>query len=421
MLQTPAIAVLATLDTKGREAEFLVHRIKERGRPARLVDIGLLGTPLVRPDISRTEVMRAGHSGLSEVPRDRQAAMDAIAEGAAAVLGTLLAAGELAGVVAIGGSKGTWIATSAMRQLPWGVPKMMVASTVPSELRRYAGTSDLVFFSAVVDLAGLNRMTELLLSRAAAMMAAAVSTTIDHRPVGPTVAMTMAGVVTTCGLRVEQGLRAHGFEPVVLPANGIGGGALEEMVHSGLVHGVVELALMELSNQVVGGFCVAGPDRLEGAPQAGLPQVLVPGGTDFANFAGRSAVPPQFGERRLIDHTPEVTLMRLTVEESNLTGRLVGSKIAAGGPTTEVIIPLRGFSLYDQSGAPFADPAADRAFVEGLRDAVHGGVAVTERDEHINDPAFADAVVATFVRLSNAVARPPLPAPDEAEDGRVWA
>jgi uncharacterized protein (UPF0261 family) len=421
MLQMPAIAVLATLDTKGREAEFLAHRIEDRGRKTTIIDIGLLGTPLVRADISRADVARAAPGGPRAVAQDRETAMNAVAEGAAELLRGLFSRGELAGVVALGGSKGTWMATSAMRQLPWGLPKMMVAATVPTDLRHYSGTSDLVFFSSVVDLAGLNSMTELLLTRAAAMIAAAVSATVDRQPAGPAVAMTMAGVVTACGLRVEQGLRDRGFEPVVLPANGVGGEALEEMVNSGVMHGVVDLALQELSNQVVGGVCVAGPDRLEGASRLGLPQVIVPGGTDFANFAGRSGVPAHYRERKLIDHTPAVTLMRLTAAESNLTGQLVGKKIAAGKGATEVIIPLRGFSSYDQSGAPFADPAADLAFVEGLRDAAQGDVVITERDEHINDPAFADVVVATFARLSDSVARPPVAGANEAEDGRVWA
>lgn len=401
MSTKPAIAVLATLDTKGPEAEFLARAIEGRGRKALLIDIGLLGTPGVRPDISRTDVVGAGASGLSEIPADRQSAMDAVADGAGATLELLLSRGELAGAIAVGGSKGTWIASSALRRLPWGVPKMVVASTVPPDMRRYVGSSDLVYVSAVVDIAGLNSMTELLLTRAAAMISAAADAKRPQAASGPVIAVSMAGVVTECGLRVERGLRAHGFEPVILPANGIGGSALEGMVRAGLIHGVVELALMELSNEILGGFCVAGPDRLEGATELGLPQVIVPGGVDFANFAGRAAVPTETG-RVLLDHTPEVTLMRLTAQESRRTGELVGSKLAPGGTRTRVVIPLRGFSSYDQAGGPFADPDADQAFIEGLRAAMRDDIAIVELDQHINDPSFADAVVEAFVRLNES-------------------
>lgn len=401
MSKKPAIAVLATLDTKGPEAEFLARAIEERGRQVLLIDIGLLGTPRVRPDISRIDVVGAGARGMSAIPADRRSAMDAVAEGAGAILERLLSRDELAGAIAIGGSKGTWIASSALRRLPWGVPKMIVASTVPPDMRRYVGSSDLVYVSAVIDLAGLNSMTELLLTRAGAMIAAAVDAQHARRASGPIIAMSMAGVVTECGLRVERGLRTHGYEPVILPANGIGGSALEGMLRAGLIHGVVELALMELSNEILGGFCVAGPDRLEGAAALGLPQVVVPGGVDFANFAGRSAVPAASG-RVLVDHTPEVTLMRLNASESRRTGELVGSKLAPGGAMTQVVIPRRGFSSYDQTGGPFDDPDADQAFIEGLRASARDEITIVERDEHINDPSFADAIVDAFVRLSES-------------------
>jgi uncharacterized protein (UPF0261 family) len=422
MIRSPVVAVLATLDTKGREAEYLAHCIEACGHPAQVIDVGLLGTPLVRADVSRAEVARAANGFPVEPTRDRQGAMTAVAEGAAAILQSLLSAGGLAGVVALGGSKGTWIATTAMRRLPWGLPKMMVASTVPGDLRRYAGHSDLIFFSTVVDLAGLNGMTKLLLARAAAMMAQAISTTVSHEAIGPSVAVTMAGVVTACGQRVEQGLRERGFEPIVLPANGVGGVALEELVRSGRVHGVIELALLELSNEVVGGICTASPDRLEAAVRRGLPQVIVPGAADFANFAGRAGVPARYRQRQLIEHTPAITLMRLSERESRRAGVLVGSKIRAAHGPTEVIIPCRGFSSYDQDGAPFADASADRAFVNGLRSALASDhIAITERDEHINDPGFAEAVVSAFERLNAGRSKGPTPPADGTAEGRVWA
>ena len=402
MAGTPAIAVLGTLDTKGEEAAYLAQCIRERGHEALLVDIGLLGVPAVRADISREDVARASPGPAIDPARDRQGAMGAVAAGAAVLVDSLWSAGRLGGVVAIGGSKGTWIATSAMRQLPWGVPKMMVAATVTGDLRRYAGHSDLIFQSAVVDLAGLNPMTRTLLGRAAAMITAAVSARVDDKPAGEPVALTMAGVVTPCGQRVDRGLRERGYEPIILPANGVGGLALEEIVNSGRVGGVIELALLELSNEVVGGVCAAGADRLESAARRGLPQVVVPGAVDFGNFAGRATIPDRYRSRQFVDHTPAITLMRLTPAESRMAGELIAARLGRPRGLTEILIPMRGFSSYDQIGGPFHDDVADQAFIDGLRSELDSHIPVQLLDEHVNDPGFADAVVAAFERVAGS-------------------
>jgi uncharacterized protein (UPF0261 family) len=277
----------------------------------------------------------------------------------------------------------------------------MIASTVAGDLRRYTGHRDILFMPSVVDLCSLNRMTRTVLARAAAAVCALAATDVKPFADGPsagTVALSMAGIVTPCGLRVQSLLERRGLESIVFPANGAGGRALEETVQSGAVIGVIDLAAMELSNELVGGVCSAGPHRMEAAGQLGLPQVIVPGAVEIANFAGPEGVPPRLRRRRQLAHTPAITLVRLSGPESRRVGEMMATKLSSAlGPVT-VLIPTGGFSAYDHPGQPFWDPVADRAFIEGFRATVTPNVVVEERAEHVNDGPFADAVVQAFER-----------------------
>jgi uncharacterized protein (UPF0261 family) len=325
--------------------------------------------------------------------------MATMARGAGLILRRLQDQGRLAGVIGIGGSKGTWMATAAMRELPWGVPKVMVASTVAGDLRRYAGHRDIVFMPTVVDLAGLNSMTRLVLARGAAALTGLISVQAATATSATPIAMTMAGVVTPLGQRVHAALERRGLEPVVFPANGAGGMALEEAIEAGQFRAVVDLALLELSNDLVGGICSAGPKRLEAAGRAGLPQVVVPGAVEFANFAGPETVPERLRSREIVEHTPAITLVRLTSDESRELGGRLAAKLNDARGAVELLLPLRGFSAYDRAGEAFDDRDADAAFLDSLRSRLNGAVVVRELDLHVNDLAFADAVVAAVDRV----------------------
>lgn len=323
--------------------------------------------------------------------------MAVMAGGAGVILGRLLSSGRLTAAVALGGSKGTWMSTTAMRALPWGIPKLMVAATVAGDLRRYTGRRDIVFMPTVVDIAGLNPMTRLVLVRAAAMIAAMASAggLPDRRD--STVAISMCGVVTPLGQRVQQLIEQLGFETVVYPANGAGGGAMEEAAREGAFIAVVDLAALEESNEILGGICSAGPDRFGG--DAGMPRVVVPGAADMANFAWPDGVPARFKRRRRLAHTPAISLVRLSAGESALVGASLGGKLARSRGPVEILFPGKGLSAYDAPGQPFHDLVADRALLAALRGAIGPAVRLTEEPFHINDAPFADAVLAAFQRV----------------------
>jgi uncharacterized protein (UPF0261 family) len=218
--------------------------------------------------------------------------------------------------------------------------------------------------------------------------------------------MTMAGVVTPLGQSVQAGLRLRGLESVIFPANGSGGMAMEEAVLAGQFVATIELALLEISNELLGGICSAGPERLRAAGRVGLPQVVVPGAIEFANFPGPEAVPPKLRDRPMVEHTPAITLVRVTTAESRELGSIVASKLNDARAPVEVLIPTGGLSAYGGDGQPFDDAAADRAFVTALRGSLGPHVTCRVYDLHVNDPLFADAVLMAFDRVAGMSTRP---------------
>jgi uncharacterized protein (UPF0261 family) len=389
------IAVLGTLDTKGREHAFVAERIRARGHDALLVDVGTGGEPTVVPDIPRAEVAAAAGIDVVELVArgDRGECVTAMAKAAPRLLETLVAERRIQGVISLGGGGGTAIATAAMRALPVGFPKLMVSTLASGNTAAYVGTSDIAMLPAVVDVQGLNRISRTILARAAGAICGMVEadvTTGDDRPL---VVASMFGNTTKCLEAAVPLLEAAGYEVLVFHATGTGGRAMEALIASGLVAGVLDITTTELADELVGGVLSAGPERLDAAARHGVPAVVTPGCLDMVNFGERPTVPPRFAGRTFYQHNPQVTLMRTTPGESAALGRLVAEKVnASRGPVT-VLIPRRGVSVISAAGGPFHDPAADAALFDALESRLRTGVACTSLDCEINDPAFARACV----------------------------
>ena len=380
-----AVLLIGTLDTKGEELAFLRSRLRQAGVEVLLADVGTGGPPTVQPDIAREEI-GAHHAG------DRGAAVRAMADGAARLAKRLHAAGEIDGVLGAGGSGNTAIATAAMRALPVGVPKLMVSTMSAGDTRDYVGGTDVTLMASVTDVAGLNSISAQILANAAGAMAGMVGAPpIEAHGTKRLVGATMFGVTTPCVDHARKRLEQQGHEVLVFHATGTGGRAMEALVESGFLAGVLDVTTTELADDLVGGVLTAGPDRLMAAGKMGIPQVVSLGALDMVNFGARATVPPQFEARTLCEHNPSVTLMRTTPAECAEIGARIARKLAAAtGPTT-LFVPLRGLSLLDSPGQPFHDPEADAALFEALR-TVDGDVEVIEMDCSINDPAFAAAM-----------------------------
>jgi uncharacterized protein (UPF0261 family) len=376
------VVLLGTLDTKGHEYEYLRERLRDHGVEVLLVDAGVT-EPLVEPDLA---VGRPAYG-------DRGAAVEEAARGAEELVRRLHEEGRLDGILALGGSGGTAIATQAMRALPVGVPKLMVSTMASGDTRPYVGAVDVTMAYSVVDIAGINAVSARILANAAAAMAGMVSAKPPQVESGkPLIAASMFGVTTPSVTAARERLEELGYEVLVFHATGTGGQSMEALMRGGFITGVLDVTTTELADDLVGGVLSAGPDRLEAAGELGLPQVVSLGALDMVNFGPLDSVPERFRGRLFYEHNPTVTLMRTTPDECAELGRRIASKLnAARGPVT-LFVPLRGISMIAVEGQPFHDAAADEALVGALREQLDPSVDVRELDADINDPAFARAM-----------------------------
>ncbi len=391
-----SVVLLGTLDTKGAEYEFLRDRVRDFGCEVVLVDAGVL-SETSPGDITADEVAEAAGESRAALAaaHDRGPAVLAMTRGATEVVRRLHAAGRVDGILGVGGSGGSSIVAAAMQALPIGVPKLLVSTMGSGDTRPYVGTSDIAMLYSVVDFAGINGLSEKILTNAAAGiagMAKASAAFTSRIPPKPLIGATMFGVTTPCVTIAREWLEAHGYEVLVFHATGSGGRSMEALMKAGFISGSLDVTTTELVDELVGGVLSAGPDRLEMAGALGLPQVVSLGALDMCNFGPLETVPARFRERNLYVHNSSVTLMRTTEEECAELGRIIAGKLnRATGPLT-VFVPLGGVSMIATPGGPFHDPAADAALVHELRAGLRPDVEVVEMATDINDPAFAMAM-----------------------------
>ena len=401
------IALVGTLDTKGREYAFLRDRLREAGVDVLVIDAGINEPVGLEPDVPRQEVARAAGADVSALAEaaDRGAAVTAMASGAEALVRELYEAGRFDGILALGGSGGSSIAAPAMRALPVGVPKLLVSTVASGDTRPYVGAVDVTMMYSVVDISGVNSVSARIMANAAGAIAGMVKATVPPAEGRPLVAATMFGVTTPCVTTARERLEELGYEVLVFHATGAGGQSMEALAKDGFLAGVLDVTTTELADELVGGVLSAGPERLEAAGAAGVPQVVSLGALDMVNFGPRESVPPQFDDRNLYVHNPTVTLMRTTPEECAELGRIIGRKLSAAAAPTVLFIPLGGVSMIATPGQPFYDPAADAALVDGLRETLGDSVEVQERSEDVNDAAFARAMADRLHELIQAAGR----------------
>ena len=393
------VVVVAALDTKAAEAALVRDHVAGRGHTALVVDVGVLGEPGIPADIPRGEVARAGGEEVGELraAADKARAMEVMTHGAAVVATRLRAEGRLDGIVALGGSAGTAIGTSAMRALPLGVPKVMLSTVAAGDVRAFVGEKDVAMLYSVVDLAGINRISAAVLTNAAGAVCGMVEAEPPTIADKPLVAASMFGNTTACVDRARQALEARGYEVLVFHATGTGGRTMESLIGAGFFAGVLDLTTTEWADELAGGVMSAGPTRLEAAARAGVPTVIAPGCLDMVNFWGVATVPERYRDRKLYAWNPNVTLMRTTPEENAALGRRIAAKLNASTGPVVVLLPLRGLSQLDGPGGEFWWPEADQALFDTLRAELR--VPPREVDANINDPAFADAAAEALLEL----------------------
>lgn len=401
--------VVGTADTKGAEIAFLADAVRAAGGFPLTVDLGTR-TASVATDVTAAEV--AGHhpQGTAAVlgRDDRGTAVTAMGEAFARFLATR---DDIAGVIGIGGGGGTSIVTTGMRALPFGVPKLMVSTLASGDVSPYVGVSDIVMMPSVADIAGLNRITRSVLSRAAEAIVA-MGRTAPSADAKPALGLTMFGVTTPCVTRVAEKLSAD-YDCLIFHATGTGGRTLESLADAGALAGVIDVTTTEIADHIVGGVLSAGPDRLGAIARSRVPYVGSCGALDMVNFWAPETVPAHFADRTFYRHNPNVTLMRTTAAECAEIGAWIAGRLNACEGPVRFLIPEGGLSAIDLPGQPFHDPAADDA----LFSALEAGLRQTcERrlirlPLAINDPAFADALVAAWREIAPAESQACQPSP----------
>ena len=400
------VVIAGALDTKGADFAFVKELLEEAGLATLVVDFGVMGEPAFAPDVTRQEVCAAGGGDLGHLASGshKDEAMATMARGLAAVVSRLHGAGRLDGIIGMGGSGGTSLATTAMRELPVGVPKVMVSTVGGGDVSAFAGTKDITFMPSVVDVAGINRISRDIYANAAGAIAGMVRTRARAAaaPAGgerPLLTASMFGNTTTAVEHARGILEAAGYEVLVFHATGSGGRTMEGLISDGYIAGSLDVTTTELADTVCGGVFDAGPERCLAASRAGIPAVVVPGCVDMANFGGPETVPAHYRDRLLYEWNPDVTLLRTNVEENRRIGEMIAAAVNAATAAVAVVVPLGGVSMLDSAGERFWDPAADRACFDAIRDNLREGIPYLEDEHNINDPAFSGRVANLLLEM----------------------
>lgn len=398
------VLLIGTLDTKGDEYEYVRDLIALKGFEVVLIDGGVVGAPTVTPTFGAEEVAELGGSSLTALrnQHDRGLAMKVMSDGIAILVDRLCMERDVVGVMGMGGSGGTALITHTMRQLPIGMPKLVVSTVASGDVHPYVGTKDITMMYSVVDVAGLNKISRRILGNAAGALIGMIEQEIPEVEDKPIIAASMFGVTTTCVENLKKHIEENGYELLVFHATGSGGQAMESLISDGFIKAVADVTTTELCDELVGGVLSAGPHRLEAAAREGIPQVVSCGALDMVNFGAMNTVPSKFANRTLYEHNANVTLMRTTPEECAELGKILSEKLnETTGPTT-LFLPLKGVSAIDGEGQLFDSPEATEALFASIRKHLNQNVVeLIELDRHINNPEFAAAMASHLLSKLN--------------------
>ena len=398
-----SIVMLGCFDTKGEDFTYLLKSLRALNQQVITINTGVMGTSVdFLIDVDQEEVAKASGEVLETIraSNDRGRAVELMGKGAAAILAELASKDRIKGVIGMGGGGGTYIILEAMQAVPLGIPKFCLSTVVAKDLSRQIGVKDITLMSSVVDVAGLNSISRLLIRQAASAITAMSDTKVDTaEETKRSIAISMFGNTTKCVDKCIELLRAKGYEVMAFHATGVGGATMESLIREGVFDAVLDVTTTELADELCGGILSAGPDRLTAAAEMGILQIVVPGCLDMVNFAQMDTLPEKYRLRQLYSWAPDVTLMRTNVEENEILGKQLVDKLIGAKAPVEILIPLKGISQIDSEGGVFYDPEADSALFRAIKKNAKGRVTVIEVDVHINDETFAKVLVERLMKI----------------------
>jgi uncharacterized protein (UPF0261 family) len=395
----PAIAVVGTFDSKDEEHLFLKDRIERRGLRTLTINVGTRTPSPVRVDVDLFKQISIDGKAIDE---ERDNAINAMLKEAKSLIKQLYQEGEVSGLISAGGGTGTHICTTIMRELPLGVPKVMVSTVASRNMADIVATKDITMIHSVADLLGVNSISGNILDKAAAAICAMVQSRWQPAQEKKRIALPFFGFITAGAEATRSALETLGYEVIAFHANGTGGMAMEELAAEGYFDGILDLATHELADHLLNGYCGAiGPQRYEPVPGRSIPRLIVPGGLDCAVLEfTRQNIPDQYKNRKIFFYDFR-SAIRLNIEETTCLANQLAEKLNRDAGNIKVLIPTRGWSEADREGGPLYDPAMNSLFTGRLKKILDPKIEIQEVDQHINDSAFADAAAGLMDRMIN--------------------
>jgi len=398
-----SIVMIGCFDTKSEDFTYLHNCLLEKGLSIISINTGILGTTdqfnidieaevvAAATDINLTELREKNHRGF---------AIEKMGQGASIILADLISQDKVSGVIGMGGGGGTYIILSAMQTVPLGIPKLCLSTLATKDLSEKIGSKDILLMPSIVDVAGLNSISRLLISQAAGAVNGMIqSGQIEHTESAGSIAISIFGNTTPCVDLCSSILKQDGFDVLTFHSVGVGGRTMESLIREGCFDAVLDITTTELADDLCGGICSAGPDRLTASSQIGIPQVVVPGCMDMVNFGTIDSVPSQYKSRLLYSWAPDVTLMRTNVEENSILGQRIAQKLNQSTSEVCILLPLKGLSQISAEGGVFYDKEADQALFHSIKKHANDNIRIIEIDANINDRVFAEKSVEILLQM----------------------
>lgn len=397
------ILMLGCFDTKGEVFAYLRECLLAQGEQVVTINTGVMGTTDLFPvDFESDKVALEAGFPISKLRdnRDRGQAVEIMGKGAAKIVAGLVADGGMKAAIGMGGGGGTFMALAAMQNIPLGIPKLCLTTLAAKDLSRQIGIKDITLMPSIVDLAGLNSISKILINQAAAAIGAMANAPLPEDAItSGTIAISMFGNTTPCVDKCRELLKEKGYEVLEFHATGVGGRTMESLIREGYFKAVLDITTTELADELCGGILSAGPDRLTAAAETGVPQVVVPGCLDMVNFAHTDTVPKHYTNREFYSWAPDVTLMRTDKTENKILGENLAQKLNRSAVAATIILPLKGISQIDAEGGVFYAPETDQVLFQAIKECAKPPVKVIEVDAHINDAAFSEILVRELLKM----------------------
>ncbi len=396
-----AIIMIGCFDTKAEIFAVLYKELHSLGRRVITVNTGILGTTSLFPvDYENREVMSLAGCNLAEIAarQNRNDAIGLMAGGAGILLRDLTSGHtDIGGIVGMGGGGGSYIVLKAMEGVPFGIPKVCISTLATKDVTHLVGIRDIMLVPSIVDVAGVNGIISTIVKQTALAVDAMAGKVAAQEKNKKRIAISMFGNTTKCVDTCTRLLNEKGYEVYPFHANGSGGMAMEELMRGGYFDAVLDITTTELADDLCGGVCSAGPDRLTAAAATGIPQVVVPGCLDMVNFGAPDTVPGRYQDRVFYNWSPDVTLMRTNFTENMELGNRLSDKLLQSTGPVSVLLPLKGISEIDREGSSFHNERSDKKLFDTIQEKLTGKIQVTTLPFHINDREFAEAAVAGLI------------------------